>query len=92
MTSNQCFLENIQNQEPEQKQEPGQNKEQSSVENLIKNYAEKFKQMQENFEKKLADKDDIIRQLIMNNGKNEPELTDDEQSCQDILERINKRR
>lgn len=84
--------ENIQNQEPEQKQEPGQNKEQSSVENLIKNYDEKFKQMQENFEKKLADKDDIIRQLIMNNGKNEPELTDDEQSCQDILERINKRR
>lgn len=78
--------ENIQNQEPEQKQE------QSSVENLIKNYDEKFKQMQENFEKKLADKDDIIRQLIMNNGKNEPELTDDEQSCQDILERINKRR
>ena len=84
--------ENIQNQEPEQKQEPVQNKEQSSVENLIKNYDEKFKQMQENFEKKLADKDDIIRQLIMNNGKNEPELTDDEQSCQDILERINKRR
>lgn len=84
--------ENIQNQEPEQKQEPGQNKEQSSVENLIKNYDEKFKQMQENFENKLADKDDIIRQLIMNNGKNEPELTDDEQSCQDILERINKRR
>ena len=84
--------ENIQNQEPEQKQEPGQNKEQSSVENLIKNYDEKFKQMQENFEKKLADKDDIIRQLIMNNGKNEPELTDDEQSCQDILERINRRR
>ena len=84
--------ENIQNQEPEQKQEPGQNKEQSSVENLIKNYDEKFKQMQENFEKKLADKDDIIRQLIMNNGKNEPELTDDEQSCKDILERINKRR
>lgn len=84
--------ENIQNQEPEQKQEPGQNKEQSSVENLIKNYDEKFKQMQENFEKKLADKDDIIRQLIMNNGKNEPELTDDEQSCQNILERINKRR
>lgn len=84
--------ENIQNQEPEQKQEPGQNKEQSSVENLIKNYDEKFKQMQENFEKKLADKDDIIRQLIMNNGINEPELTDDEQSCQDILERINKRR
>ena len=84
--------ENIQNQEPEQKQEPGQNKEQSSVKNLIKNYDEKFKQMQENFEKKLADKDDIIRQLIMNNGKNEPELTDDEQSCQDILERINKRR
>ena len=84
--------ENIQNQEPEQKEEPGQNKEQSSVENLIKNYDEKFKQMQENFEKKLADKDDIIRQLIMNNGKNEPELTDDEQSCQDILERINKRR
>ena len=84
--------ENIQNQEPEQKQEPGQNKEQSSVENLIKNYDEKFKQMQENFEKKLADKDDIIRQLIMNNGKNEPELKDDEQSCQDILERINKRR
>ena len=84
--------ENIQNQEPEQKQEPGQNKEQSSVENLIKNYDEKFKLMQENFEKKLADKDDIIRQLIMNNGKNEPELTDDEQSCQDILERINKRR
>ena len=84
--------ENIQNQEPEQKQEPGQNKEQSSVENLIKKYDEKFKQMQENFEKKLADKDDIIRQLIMNNGKNEPELTDDEQSCQDILERINKRR
>ena len=35
--------ENIQNQEPEQKQEPGQNKEQSSVENLIKNYDEKFK-------------------------------------------------
>ena len=84
--------ENIQNQEPEQNQEPGQNKEQSSVENLIKNYDEKFKQMQENFEKKLADKDDIIRQLIMNNGKNEPELTDDEQSCHDILERINKRR
>jgi hypothetical protein len=84
--------ENNQNQEPEQKQEPEQNKEQSSVENLIKNYDEKFKQMQENFEKKLADKDDIIRQLIMNNGKNEPELTDDEQSCQDILERINKRR
>lgn len=84
--------ENIQNQEPEQKQEPEQNKEQSSVENLIKNYDEKFKQMQENFENKLADKDDIIRQLIMNNGKNEPELTDDEQSCQDILERINKRR
>lgn len=84
--------ENIQNQEPEQKQEPGQNKEQSSVENLIKNYDEKFKQMQENFENKLADKDDIIRQLIMNNGKNEPELTDDEQSRKDILERINKRR
>ena len=84
--------ENIQNQEPEQKEEPGQNKEQSSVENLIKNYDEKFKQMQENFEKKLADKDDIIRQLIMNNGKNEPEITDDEQSCKDILERINKRR
>ena len=84
--------ENSQNQEPEQNQEPGQNKEQSSVENLIKNYDEKFKQMQENFEKKLADKDDIIRQLIMNSGKKEPELTDDEQSCQDILERINKRR
>lgn len=84
--------ENSQNQEPEQNQEPGQNKEQSSVENLIKNYDQKFKQMQEKFEKKLADKDDIIRQLIMNNGKNEPELTEDEQSCQDILERINKRR
>ena len=84
--------ENTQKQDPEEKKKPEQNKEQSSVENLIKNYDEKFKQMQENFEKKLADKDDIIRQLIMNNGKNEPELTDDEQSCQDILERINKRR
>ena len=84
--------ENIQNQEPEQNQEPGQNKEQSSVENLLKNFDEKIKGMQEDFEKKLAEKDDIIRQLIMNNGKNEPELTEDEQSCQDILERINKRR
>ena len=80
--------ENNQNQEPEQKQEP----EQSGVENLLKNFDEKIKGMQENFEKKLAEKDDIIRQLIMNSGKNEPELTDDEQSCHDILERINKRR
>lgn len=84
--------ENIQNQEPEQKQEPEQNKEQTSVENLLKNFDEKIKGMQENFEKRLAEKDDIIRQLIMNNGKNEPELTDDEQSCQDILKRINERR
>lgn len=78
--------ENIQNQEPEQ------NKEQTSVENLLKNFDEKIKGMQENFEKRLAEKDDIIRQLIMNNGKNEPELTDDEQSCQNILEKINERR
>ena len=84
--------ENIQNQEPEQNQEPGQNKEQSGVENLLKNFDEKIKGMQENFEKKLAEKDDIIRQLIINSGKNEPELTDDEQTCQDILERLNKRR
>lgn len=84
--------ENNQNQETEQKQDQEQNKEQSSVENLLKNFDEKMKGMQENFEKRLAEKDDIIRQLIMNNGKNEPELTDDEQSCHDILERINKRR
>lgn len=85
--------ENVQN-EQNKNQETAQNEQNKNqeTETLIKNFDEKFKQMQENFEKRLADKDDIIRQLIMNSGKNEPELTDDEQSCQDILERINKRR
>lgn len=74
--------ENVQNE---------QNKTQET-ETLIKNFDEKIKEMQGNFEKRLAEKDDIIRQLIINNGKNEPELTDDEQSCQNILKRINERR
>ena len=84
--------ENIQNQEPEQKQEPGQNKEQSSVENLLKNFDEKIKGMQAEFNKKLADKDEIIKQLVMQSGKKDPELTDDEKSCQTIIANINKRR
>ena len=83
-------MEENENQETVPQQE---NQEQETeTQKMIKTFDEKIKGMQENFEKKLAEKDDIIRQLIINSGKNEPELTDDEQSCQNILERINKRR
>ena len=80
--------------EQSKNQENVQNEQKKSqeTETLIKNFDEKIKEMQGNFEKRLAEKDDIIRQLIMNNGKNEPKLTDDEQSCQKILEKINERR
>lgn len=84
--------ENNQKQDPEEKKEPEQNKEQSSVENLLKNFDEKIKGMQAEFNKKLADKDEIIKQLVMQSGKKDPELTDDEKSCQTIIANINKRR
>ena len=75
-----------------QKQDPEEKKEQSSVENLLKNVDEKIKGMQAEFDKKLADKDEIIKQLVMQSGKKDPELTDDEKSCQTIIANINKRR
>ena len=84
--------ENNQKQDPEEKKKPEQNKEQSSVENLLKNFDEKIKGMQAEFDKKLADKDEIIKQLVMQSGKKDPELTDDEKSCQTIIANINKRR
>lgn len=74
--------ENVQNQEQQE----------SETEKLIKNFDEKISNMQQNFESRLAEKDAIIKQLIMQNGKNEPELTDDEKSCQSIIQNINKRR
>lgn len=80
--------------EEDQNQENVQNQEQqeSETEKLIKNFDEKISNMQQNFESRLAEKDAIIRQLIMQNGKSEPELTDDEKSCQSIIQNINKRR
>lgn len=81
-------MEEIKEIETEQKE----NEQNTSVDELIKNYLEKEKQMQEDFEKKLADKDEIIKQLVMQSGKNAPELTDDEKSCQTIMQNINKRR
>ena len=84
--------ENTQKQDPEEKKKPEEKKEQSSVENLLKNIDEKIKGMQAEFDKKLADKDEIIKQLVMQSGKKDPELTDDEKSCQTIIANINKRR
>lgn len=81
-------MEEIKETETEQKE----NEENTSVDELIKNYLEKEKQMQAEFEKKLADKDEIIKQLVMGSGKNEPELTDDDKSCLNIIKNINKRR
>ena len=64
----------------------------TSVEELIKSFDEKIKKMQDENNKKLADKDEIIKQLILQNNKGEKELTDDEQSIQKITQNINDRR
>ena len=75
-----------------QKQDPEEKKEQSSVENLLKNFDEKIKGMKAEFNKKLAEKEENIKQIVMQRGKKDPELTDDEKSCQTIIANINKRR
>lgn len=86
-------MENEENKQPEEQKAPEQKQESAtSVEQLIKNYEEKFTKMQEENNKKLAEKDEIIKQLILQNGKDEPELSDDEKSCQSIIDKINKRR
>lgn len=86
-------MENEENKQPEEQKAPEQKQESAtSVEQLIKSYEEKFTKMQEENNKKLAEKDEIIKQLILQNGKDEPELTDDEKSCQSIIDKINKRR
>lgn len=64
----------------------------TETQKLIKTFDEKISKMQESFETRLAEKDAIIKQLIMGNGKNEPEMTDDEKSCQSIIQNINNRR
>ena len=86
-------MENEENKQPEEQTAPEQKQENAtSVEQLIKNYEEKFNKMQEENNKRLAEKDEIIKQLILQNGNDEPEMTDDEKSCQSIIDRINKRR
>lgn len=86
-------MENEEIKQPEIQKEPEQKQENAtSVEQLIKNYEEKFNKMQEENNKRLAEKDEIIKQLILQNGNDKPELTEDEQSCQSIIEKINKRR
>lgn len=64
----------------------------TETQKLIKNFDEKIAKMQESFETRLAEKDAIIKQLIMGNGQNEPDMTDDEKSCQSIIQKINNRR
>lgn len=86
-------MENEENKQPETQQEPEKKENATqSVEELIKSFNEKIDNMQAEHKKELADKDDIIRQLIMQNGKQEPEKTDDEKSVEKIIENINKRR
>lgn len=72
-------------QQPQQEQE-------TETQKLIKTFDEKIAKMQESFETRLAEKDAIIKQLIMGNGQNEPKMTDDEKSCQSIIQKINNRR
>ena len=84
--------EQEQNTELQKGQEqPEQNATENSAETLIKNFEEKIAKMQEENNKKLAEKDDLIKQLIMNKGS-EKKLTDDEQSIEKITNLINKRR
>lgn len=82
--------EQKQNQEQEQNQDNATEK--TSVEEMLKSFEEKTKQMQEKFEKKLAEKDDIIKQLITQKLNGDEKLSDDEQSVKNITERINQRR
>ena len=86
-------MENEENKQPKEQKDPKQKQESAtSIEQLIKNYEEKFNKMQEENNKRLAEKDEIIKQLILQNGNDEPEMTDDEKSCQSIIDKINKRR
>lgn len=86
-------MENEEIKQPEEQKAPEEKQESAtSVEQLIKSYEEKFTKMQEENNKKLAEKDEIIKQLILQNGKDEPELSDDEKSCQSIIDKINSRR
>lgn len=86
-------MENEENKQPETQQDPEKKENATqSVEELVKTFNEKIDKMQAEHKKELADKDDIIRQLIMQNGKQEPEKTDDEKSVEKIIENINKRR
>lgn len=83
-------MEENENQETVPQQ--AQSEQETETQKLIKNFDEKIAKMQESFETRLAEKDAIIKQLITGNGKNEPELTDDEKSCQSIIQKINNRR
>ena len=85
--------ENQEQKQPEQNEEQKQPEQKAtSVEELIKSFDEKLNKMQEENNKKLAEKDEIIKQLILNKNNGDEELTEDEQSIQKITKNINKRR
>ena len=90
----------MENQEKEiekdkdQEQKPNQDNatDKTSVEQMLKSFEEKTQKMQDDFQKKLAEKDDIIKQLIMQKVNGDEKLSDDEQSIKNITQRINERR
>jgi len=81
-------------QDKNQEQKPNQDNatDKTSVEQMLKSFEEKTQKMQDDFQKKLAEKDDIIKQLIMQKVNGDEKLSDDEQSIKNITQRINERR